>query len=378
MMSQPTSAALPVHLTGGPLVTPETLTLTQAATSWLRWLEAHHYPENTRRSYGEGLSMFLRYAAGANLRRPSDATVLHLDGFFLWLHERGCGASSVSHRRSVLISFWRWLEHEGLADRNVAARTYPIKTAKRMPRYLEPHQLETFLAKLAALTDLRGRRDFAIVATFFYGGFRVSELVALRLTDVDLTARRIRVLAGKGNKDRTGVMPPKLVPILEDYLTNVRPPLVGRQMGRLRRTRRSPNWQLQYYVGGGRCATRSTGTPDEAEARRVLLASAPQPTPAPWLFVNASGTNAHRLARAGKPLLTRSVHAIIRDRARQLMGVKLTPHGLRHTCATWMLYHGAALETVQRHLGHSDIKTTMIYLHVPQRRQEDEIAQVFA
>jgi site-specific recombinase XerD len=100
---------------------------------------------------------------------------------------------------------------------------------------LEPHKLETFLAKLAALTDLRGRRDYAIVATFFYSGCRVSELVALRLTDVDLTARRIRVLAGKGNKDRTAGMPPKLVPILEDYLTNVRPPLVGQRHNRRQR-----------------------------------------------------------------------------------------------------------------------------------------------
>lgn len=68
---------------------------------------------------------------------------------------------------------------------------------------------------------------------------------------------------------------------------------------------------------------------------------------------------------------------LIRRRAKSLLGIRLPPHKLRHTCASYLLYHGAALETIQRVLGHADIQTTMIYLHVPQKRQEDELARIF-
>jgi integrase/recombinase XerD len=82
--------------------------------------------------------------------------------------------------------------------------------------------------------------------------------------------------------------------------------------------------------------------------------------------------------RAGQGLLERAIYKIIRDRAREILGVRLSPHKLRHTYASYLLAGGAQLETIQRHLGHADMATTMIYLHIPQKRQDDEIARVFA
>lgn len=95
-----------------------------------------------------------------------------------------------------------------------------------------------------------------------------------------------------------------------------------------------------------------------------------------YLFVHTS--NVHRLGRTGEPLLTRSIWPVIRDRARDMLGVKLSPHKLRHTCASYLLMHDAQLETIQRHLGHQDVQTTMVYLHVPRKRQEEEIGTAFA
>jgi site-specific recombinase XerD len=317
------------------------LTLTQAARSYLRWLEAHGYAKNTLLSYGHGLSEFLRYAAGVKLTTPSDVTILGLDGYFVWLQARGTSARSAAHRRSVLIALWAWLEHEGFADRNIAAKTYKIKYRRGLPVYLEAHQIDAFLAALAALTDPVGRRDHAIVATLFYSGVRVGELAALRVSSVDTIARRIKVLHGKGDKDRTIVLPPRLAPILDTYLSQVRP--------------------------------------------RLRAASE-----APWLFlVSTARGGAHRnggrnrrpsipVRGATEGLLERSIYRIIRDRAREILGVRLAPHKLRHTCASYLLAGGAQLETIQRHLGHTDLATTMIYLHVPQQRQEDEIGRVFA
>jgi hypothetical protein len=104
--------ALALQDVGGDLTRP-TLTLTQAARSFLRWLEAHGYAKNTLLSYGFGLSEFLRYAAGVPLTGPSEVTILALDGYFVWLQVNGASARTAAHRRTVLIELWRWLEHEG-------------------------------------------------------------------------------------------------------------------------------------------------------------------------------------------------------------------------------------------------------------------------
>lgn len=310
-------------------------TLSELARAFLLWLEAHHRPQNTIASYGDGLGAFLIFANGVGMEYPDQVTVLSLDGYYVWLRSRGKSAHTMAHRRSVLISFWKWLEHEGFAERNVPAKTYPISTPKRIPKYLEPHQIDDFLAKLGALPDLIGQRDHAVVATFFYAGVRVSELATLRLTDVDLRASRIRVNLGKGAKDRIVFLAPLLKPILARYVVEVRPQLVARPV-------------------------RGSVPPDHG-----------------WFFVNAHRTSAHRLNPRGGSLIARSWYHVIAGRARALLGVKLSPHALRHTCATFLLYRGAQLETIQRLLGHADVRTTMIYLHTPQKKQEEEIGRIF-
>jgi site-specific recombinase XerD len=284
----------------GGALTEGSLTLTLAARSYLRWMEAHGYAQNTLRSYGFALSEFLRYASGVKLVKPSDVTILALDGYYAWLQAHGASARTASHRRTVLIGLWAWLEHEGFADRNVAAKTFRIKYTKRLPAYLEPHEIDAFLTGMSKLTDLSSRRDYAVVACLFYGGLRVGELVALRVSSVDLVARRIKVLHGKGDRDRTIVLPPRLAPILNAYLTETRPALVGRLMGRVHKTR-SGQWRMRF-TQDGRKIDRATGATTEAEARRILAQHAPQPTDAGFLFVNASPANTYRLARDGKPL----------------------------------------------------------------------------
>src|SRR5207302_1016710 len=128
-----------------------------------------------------------------------------------------------------------------------------------------------------------------------YGGLRVSELATLRITDVDLVAGRIRINLGKGGKDRIVYVPPRLQPILAHYLANVRPRLVGR------------------------------------------LVRGEVPPDAGWFFVNAHPHSSHRRNHHGQSLIPRSWYWVIRNRARTLLGVKLSPHKLRHTCATYLL-----------------------------------------
>jgi site-specific recombinase XerD len=344
--------------------------LARLAQAFLKWLEVHNRPATTLASYGNAVGLFLAFAEGVGLQYPEQVSVLVLDAYLAWLRERGAKPSTLAHRRSVLISFWQWLEHEGFAERNVPAKTFPIKTPKRLPVYLEPHEIDDFLAKLAGLKDLIGRRDHTIVATFFYSGIRVSELVALRVEDVDLRAGRIRVNQGKGAKDRVTILPPRLKPILQAYLAEVRPQLVNAPQGGVRRKGRC--W---YLCVEGKWARLDVTTEEEAHACLRTAPDAVRMTP--FLFVNAGPRRGHRYRRGGQPLLTRSIYHMIHDRARTLLGRNLSPHKLRHTCASFLLYHGAQLETIQKQLGHEDIRTTMIYLHLPQKRQEEEISRIF-
>ena len=365
--------ALALRDAGGEL-TRGRLTLTQAAQAFLRWASAHGYAKNTLVSYGFGLSEFLRYAAGVKLTTPSEVTILALDGYFVWLQVNGASARTASHRRSVLVALWTWLEHEGFADRNIAAKTFRIKFTTRAPVYLEGHQIDGFLGTLAALTDPLGRRDHAIAATLFYTGLRVGELAALTRANVDLVASRVKVLHGKGDKDRTVVLPPRLAPILRAYLADTRPALLARPMGSVYFYQRRGCWRIKF-TQDGRTRTRDFAT--EAEARQALARLSPPQPSTPMLFV-VKRRGGGVATRAGLGLLERAIYKIIRDRARSVLDVKLSPHKLRHTCASYLLAGGAQLETIQRHLGHADVKTTMIYLHVPQRRQADEIGRVFA
>src|SRR5207248_2655150 len=134
-----------------------------------------------------------------------------------------------------------------------------------------------------------------------------------------------------------------------------RPQLVGRRMGHVSAPRpKRPKWSIEYYQDG---RMRYRSAPSEAEAHRLLEQLAPQPADPGWLFVNAHPLSAHRLNPRGQSLLPRSWYWVIRHRASTLLGVKLSPHKLRHTCATYLLYHGAQLETIAQLLGHSDVKT---------------------
>lgn len=356
------------------------LPMWRLAQGFLKWLPAHGYAETTVAAYRDALEIFLGFAQARGLEYPDQATVLACDAFYAWLQSGGASASTRSHRRAVLISWWKWMEHEGFAERNVPQKTYPIRVPKPLPKYLEPHQIDDFVARLATLPDLLGRRDHAIIATFFYEGPRVAELVALQVDDVDLQAGRVRINAGKGGKGRAIYLAPRLRPILADYLEHVRPRLLAMPVhGWLHRTARDRTWLMSYKVNGRRVMA-STKTQDKTEAQAILADRTRDvriEQQSPYLFVRASRTGAHFRTKAGHPLRTRAVYRIIRDRAREILGVRLSPHKLRHTCASYLIYHGASPETVQRLLGHQDVKTTMIYMHLPQRKQEEELARIF-
>ena len=226
---------------------------------------------------------------------------------FAFLASRGGRASSAARRVSTLKRFYRYCLRERKVDADPTLRLDPPKRTPRFPKTLSETDVEALLAAPAA-TPL-GVRDHAMLEVLYATGLRVSELVALKLFEVDLQAGVVRVL-GKGSKER-------LVPLGEEAVHSVK-----------------------AYIGS---------------ARKALLGKRASDA----LFVTSRGGAMTRQA---------FWHLIRRYGARAIPGKRLSPHTLRHAFATHLINHGADLRVVQLLLGHADISTTQIYTHVARER----------
>jgi integrase/recombinase XerD len=186
----------------------------------------------------------------------------------------------------------------------------------RVPKTLSEAQVEALLQQPPVHTS-RGLRDRAMLEVLYATGLRVSELVGVGVLEVSLSDGVVRVVQGKGGKDR-------LVPLGAE----------------------AAHWITRYM----------------AESRPQLLGQRTSPA----LFVTARAA----------PMTRQSFWLLIKKYA-VLAGVNapLSPHVLRHAFATHLLNHGADLRVVQMLLGHSDISTTQIYTHVARERLKSLHAQ---
>lgn len=261
--------------------------------------------KNYRHEIGEFLG-FLR-EQGIDSWEGVDRHVLRR--YLAWLQAQGYVKASITRRISELRSFCRYLVREGiLATNPIKAITSP-KVPKRLPDYLDVREVEALLAA-PDTTEPQGQRDRAILEVLYASGLRVSELVSLNLSNVDLEQGELRVW-GKGAKERVALLGEPARRALRRYIRDGRPKLVK-----------------------------------EKQATKAL-------------FVN----------RLGNRLSTRSVSSILAKYAKLAgLGRRVTPHIMRHTFATHLLDGGADLRTVQELLGHADLSSTQIYTHVSQSR----------
>ena len=218
-------------------------------------------------------------------------------------------ASSQARYISTLRRFYRYLLARGRLEADPTQRiAMPVKPS-RLPKVLSETQVEALLAAPAINTSL-GQRDRAMLETLYATGLRVSELVGLKLHEVNFEMGVVRVF-GKGSKER-------LVPLGEESI----------------------DWLRRYLD----------------EARRALLGGRQSND----LFVTARGS-----------AMTRQAFWQLIKRYALLAGIdpaRLSPHVMRHAFATHLLNHGADLRVVQLLLGHSDIATTQIYTHIARER----------
>jgi len=259
----------------------------------------------TAAAYRSDLSQFfthLQQFDGAG--EPTEVTVGMVRSWIVSMHQRGMTNNSVARRVCALKSFWKYLCERELASPVLMAKVSTPRREQTLPVYLNEGDLRKLLeAALQQRTAFGAFRDYAIVATFVYAGLRRGELLDLRVGDVDLEERTMRVVRGKGQKTR-------IIPMVEE---------LGQAIA---------DW-LEYR--------RSCGHD--------------------YLFTTNRGNRIYpsRLQIIWRKILQRS--GIKRS------GVSM--HTLRHSFATLLLRSGRAdLVSIQHLLGHSRLDTTAIYLHV--------------
>ncbi|MBA3468070.1 MAG: site-specific tyrosine recombinase XerD [Herpetosiphonaceae bacterium] len=259
---------------------------------------------NTTAAYRTDLEQFVQFTNERNQRTWSEITRDDLVSFLIFLKEKRYATSTVARRTAAIKSFFDYLVAENVVVVNPTEHLDSPKVDRFLPKAITVTQVDELLELPLTSNGPEGLRDKAMLELLYATGMRVSELVALNVTDVDMVAQHVRCI-GKGNKERMLPIAGTATTALEEYLD------MGRgQIGR---------------------------SPEEKA-----------------LFLN------HR----GKRLTRQGFWLILKGYAEQLGLHDLTPHTLRHSFATHMLNNGADLRSVQELLGHASISTTQIYTQV--------------
>ncbi len=289
-------------------------TLPLEAEEFLTWLAAERgRSANTLAAYRRDLSTYHTWLEGRGvaLTGVREADVVE---YVHRLQSEGRAASSVARALVAVRTLHRFIAAEGLAATDPAADVEVPRVPQGLPKALSEDEIEQLLDAPVG-EEPAVLRDRAMLEVLYGAGLRISELVGLSLADLDLEAGLLRA-HGKGGKER-------VVPI-----------------GRMARQ------ALVAWLGpGGR-----PGLEPERWARR---------TDEEAVFLNQRG---RRLSRQG-------AWGIVRKYGDRVgLGERLTPHVLRHSCATHMLDRGADIRAVQELLGHASISTTQIYTLVSTER----------
>lgn len=265
-----------------------------------------NYSDKTIASYSSDIEKFLSFIYKEDVLMDQ-VDVIVIRNFLTKELNGGITKRSCKRRLSALKQFYEYLVKEGIVENNPFIFVNGPKTETKYPHALYKDQIEEIINGCKARNDLLALRDLAIVETLYFTGIRASELVSLKVQDVDLKNRNLRVL-GKGNKERVVPFTEECEKTLSDYIKN---------------------------------------------DRRNLLAKNKLPTA--HLFLNNSG----------QKLTTRGLEYIL-DQIEEKTGVfvGLHPHILRHSFATHLLENGADLRVIQELLGHESINATQVYTHV--------------
>lgn len=277
--------------------------------AYLRRFQAERNPSPyTLRNYRTDLEHFFRWLASVGVA-PLALDRRTFRQYLAALEAEGMARGSVARKVSTIHGFYRRLVEDGVLARDPLHGVRPPKQGRRLPKVLPEDDVQSLLESSEGDRPT-ALRDRAILELLYATGVRVSELIGLNVTDVDLDNGLLRV-TGKGHKQRVVLFGAPAARALRAYLRYGRPALAGNRVE-------------------------------------------------PALFLN----------RGGGRLSVRAVQLLVR-RAGAAAGITAPthPHLLRHTFATHMLDGGADVRVVQELLGHARATTTQVYTHVTEARQ---------
>lgn len=274
------------------------------------WLE-EGLSDNTRKAYGSDLSQFAAWLGGSRDKSLLEVERGDIEGYLALRFHRQASNRTAARMLSCLRKYYGHLLRQGLLEKDPTAGVAMPHLGKPLPSTLSEADVEALLNAPDPATTL-GVRDRAMLETLYATGLRVTELVTLRLQQLNLRQGVLRVM-GKGSKDRLVPVGEQAEAAVSDYLREARPAILGaRQSDDLFVTERGSAMTRQAF----------------------------------WYLIKRYALHA-------------GVHK------------PLSPHTLRHAFATHLLNHGADLRVVQLLLGHSDLSSTQIYTHVAQERLKD-------
>ncbi len=283
--------------------------------SYVRYLKLErNYTENTLEAYKHDLEWLLRYCRQTK-QAPWELKIEDLEHFATTLHDYGIGPTSQARILSGVRAFYRYLMIDGYIDNDPTELLESPQLGRNLPTVLSTDEVDAIEASID-LSKPEGQRNKAIIEVLFSCGLRVSELVNLRLSNLYLEEGFIRV-TGKGRKDR-------LVPISGTAVK-----------------------ELKLWFA---CRREQNIKPGEED----------------YVFLNRRGHH-----------LTRTMILIMIKRQAVEAGITKTisPHTFRHSFATALLKGGADLRAIQAMLGHEDIGTTEIYMHIDNSQLRKEILE---
>lgn len=273
----------------------------QIIGEYLEYLELEKgLAQNTLDAYRRDLSEFAK-----NIDNIDSVNRMTINGFIRTLREKKLAPTSVIRKIASIRGFFKWAYSSGLIKQNPASTLEQPKVPQRLPKVITIKEVEELLHE--NLTPL----EHVIMELLYSCGLRVSELVNLKLTDIDLASKYVRCF-GKGSKERIIPMGEIAKQVIKEYLPE-------RDL-----------LQKKYNLSTKR------------------------------LFILPNGRLINR----------QDVYNLIHERGK-LIHKNISPHTLRHSFATHLLENGADLRVVQELLGHSDVSTTQLYTHISKKRLKE-------
>lgn len=278
----------------------------QTLSQYLEFLEIEKgLSANTIDAYRRDLTDFLDFCVSKGAEELNDIERTHINGYILKLHDEKYTPTSVMRKTASLRGFFKWLCANEICKKNPALTLEQPKIPKKLPKVMTIEEINTILSQ--DLTKIE-----KVILELLYGcGLRVSELVNLKINDIDISAKYLQC-TGKGSKERIVPIGSKALKAIKEY-----------------------EKERDFILQKNRQTSKNLLVKDDGKniTRQDI-----------YTFIHKQGEKIHK---------------------------SISPHTLRHSFATHLLENGADLRVVQELLGHSDVSTTQLYTHISKKRLKE-------